>query len=273
MPTDTHTRRSVSPSGTSATARTPLERSNRGLRNALKRIIEETDSTAGRAFDWTIGALIVLSLVTFSIETLPDLSAPTRTLLRAMEVGTVAVFTMEYLLRVIVADNRIRYVTSFFGLIDLAAILPFYLTTGLDLRSLRAVRLFRLLRVLKLARYSKAVQRLHRAFHLVREEIVLFFVVACLLLYFAAVGIYYFENPAQPELFRSVIQRLWWAVATLTTVGYGDMCPITTGGRVFTFVVLMLGLGVVAVPAGLFPSALSQARREEDTARPNADNE
>jgi len=172
------------------------------------------------------------------------------------------------------AANRIRYITSFFGLIDLAAILPFYITTGLDLRSLRAVRLLRLFRVLKLARYSKAVQRLHRAFRIAREQIVLFFVVACLLLYFAAVGIYYFENPAQPEVFKSVFHSLWWAVATLTTVGYGDMYPITAGGRVFTFIVLMVGLGVVAVPAGLLASALSQARQEEaGMSRPDADHE
>jgi voltage-gated potassium channel len=83
-------------------------------------------------------------------------------------------------------------------------------------------------------------------------------------LYLSAVGIYYFENEAQPEQFKSVFHSLWWAVATLTTVGYGDIFPITAGGRVFTFFVLMVGLGVVAVPAGLVASALSKARSEED---------
>jgi len=85
------------------------------------------------------------------------------------------------------------------------------------------------------------------------------------------VGIYYFENPEQPQVFKSVFHSLWWAVATLTTVGYGDMYPVTTGGRLFTFVVLMIGLGVVAVPAGLVASALSQARREEHVPRQDSD--
>lgn len=269
MATDPETNRSGGATSASVAASSPSEKPNWRLRQALKQIIEESETAAGRVFDLTIGVLVVLSLVSFSIETVPDLSEQVRALLRAVEIGTVAIFTLEYLLRIIVADNPVGYLTSFFGLIDLAAILPFYLTTGLDLRSLRAVRLLRLFRILKLARFGKAAKRLRRAFHIVREELVLFFIVACLLLYLAAVGIYYFENPAQPELFKSVFHCLWWAVATLTTVGYGDMYPITVGGRVFTFFVLMIGIGVVAVPAGLVTSALSQARREEED--PEAD--
>jgi len=91
----------------------------------------------------------------------------------------------------------------------------------------------------------------------------LFSCVAAIMLYLSAVGIYYFENAAQPEAFKSIFHSLWWAVATLTTVGYGEVYPITIGGKVFTFFVLMLGLGVVAVPTGLVSSALSQARSEE----------
>jgi voltage-gated potassium channel len=83
------------------------------------------------------------------------------------------------------------------------------------------------------------------------------------MLYLAAVGIYYFENPAQPEVFKSVFHSLWWAIVTLTTVGYGDMFPVTTGGKVFTFVVLIIGLGLVSIPAGLVASSLSQARELE----------
>jgi voltage-gated potassium channel len=87
-----------------------------------------------------------------------------------------------------------------------------------------------------------------------------------MLLYFSAVGIYYFENDAQPEKFASVFHSLWWSVATLTTVGYGDIYPVTVGGKVFTFLVLLIGLGIVSVPAGLVASALSKARQLEDAA-------
>lgn len=92
----------------------------------------------------------------------------------------------------------------------------------------------------------------------------MFLLVALLTLYVTAVGIYYFENEAQPEAFASVFHSLWWAVATLTTVGYGDVYPVTLGGRVFTFVLLIVGLGIVAVPAGLVATALSKAREMED---------
>jgi voltage-gated potassium channel len=108
------------------------------------------------------------------------------------------------------------------------------------------------------------MRRFLRAFVIAREEVILFGIVALMLLYLSAVGIYYFENEAQPENFASVFHSLWWSVATLTTVGYGDIYPVTVGGRIFTFVVLMIGLGVVAVPAGVFASALSRVDQKEE---------
>lgn len=230
----------------------------------LKDVVEKNDTPLGRTFDLSIQLLIVLSLIAFSIETLPDLSPATRRYLYIFEVVTVTIFTVEYITRLIVADNRIQFATSFFGVIDLLAILPFFLSFGIDLRSIRAFRLLRLFRMFKLVRYSNAIQRFHRAFLIAREELVLFLFVTIILLYLAAVGIYHFEHDAQPETFKSVFHSLWWAVATLTTVGYGDVYPITPGGRIFTFLVLLIGLGVVSVPAGLVASALSKAR-EMDT--------
>ena len=99
---------------------------------------------------------------------------------------------------------------------------------------------------------------------LCQEELALFGVVSLILLYLSAVGIYYFENPVQPKHFASVFHGLWWALCTLTTVGYGDVYPVTLGGRMFTFAILVVGLGVVAVPSGLVASALTRAREEED---------
>ena len=97
-----------------------------------------------------------------------------------------------------------------------------------------------------------------------REEVVLFLCAAGIVLYLAAVGIYYFENETQPKVFASVFHSLWWAVSTLTTVGYGDVYPVTLGGKIFTFFVLLIGLGIVSVPAGLVASALSKAREMEE---------
>ena len=234
------------------------------VKQKIQNIVDDSDSAAGKLFSYFIQSLIVLSLITFSLDTLPDLSASTRRILDIIEVATVAVFTVEYLLRILVAERRVRFIFSFMGLVDLISILPFYIATGLDLRSLRVFRLFRLVRILKLVRYNEAIKRFYRAFVIAKEELILFGIVALILLYLSAVGIYYFENTAQPEHFRSVFHSLWWAVVTLTTVGYGDVYPITIGGKAFTFFVLIIGLGVVAVPTGIIASALTKVLDEEE---------
>jgi len=234
----------------------------------LRRVIEESDTKLGRLFDLCVQTLVLISLISFSVETLPDSPAQLRRVLRWIEVGTVCLFTVEYALRVAVADPKRSYVFSFFGLIDLAAVLPFYLCLGIDLRAIRIVRFLRVFRILKLARYGRAIERLRRALVIVREEMILFAAAALILLYISAVGIYYFEREAQPEQFASVFHSLWWSVITLTTVGYGDVYPITAGGRMFTIFVLILGLGLVAVPTALFASALSKVRQLESSGNP-----
>lgn len=240
------------------------------IREKLKNVIEKSNTRLGRIFDLFIQALIIVSLITFSLETLPNLSTNTRRLLRIIEIITVMIFSIEYVLRIAIADRKLKFVFSFFGLIDLFSILPFYLSTGIDLRSIRAFRLLRLFRAFKLVRYSRALQRLHRAMKIALEELVLYLMVTLMLLFFAAVGIYYFENTAQPEKFSSIFSSLWWSVVTLTTVGYGDVYPITVGGRVFTFVILLIGLGLVSLPAGIISSALTVAREMEQD-QPNCD--
>jgi len=234
------------------------------LRDKLDQILNHTDTFSGKVFDVFIQTLIVISIIKFSIDTLPNLSPSAKAMLSIAEVVVVIIFTTEYLLRLWVSRPTWKYAFSFFGIIDFLAIAPFYLALAIDLRSLRAFRLFRLLRVLKLAKYSLAAQRFHRSLCIAKEEIILFLCLTMILLFLSAVGIYYFENAAQPELYSSIFHSLWWAVATLTTVGYGDVYPITVGGRVFTFFVLLIGLGIVSVPAGLVATALNRAREIED---------
>ncbi len=228
----------------------------------LKAVVEDTDTRTGRIFNLAIQALIVLSLVSFCIETLPALSSISRKILYVIEAVTVAIFTVEYALRFYVADSRIRFVFSFYGLIDLFAILPFYISTGVDLRSIRVFRMLRLFRIFKLLRYGKAIQRFRDAFIDIKEELVVLFTATALAIYVASVGIYYFESAVQPDKFGSVFHCMWWAIVTLTTVGYGDAFPITLGGRLFTGLILVVGLGLIAVPSGLFASALAKADRD-----------
>ena len=229
---------------------------------SLKTLVEQSDTRAGRAFDITVQSLILVSLVSFSIETLPHLSKETRFCLYVVEVVTVALFTIEYGLRVIVANNRLAFVFSFYGMVDLIAILPFYMSTRVDLRAIRVLRLFRVFRIFKFMRYTQAIRRFREAFADIKEELVLYFLATALLLFLSSVGIYYFERDAQPQHFASVFHSLWWSIITLTTVGYGDVYPVTIGGRVFTGIILLIGLGVIAVPAGLLASALTKTKSD-----------
>ena len=225
----------------------------------FKQVIEENDNKWGKIVDISIQTLIVLSLISFSLDTVPDLDSEISLILEYFELISVVIFSIEYVLRVLVSSKRLKFMFSFYGLIDLLAILPFYLSTGVDLRSVRAFRLFRLFRAFKLLKYSSALSRFRIAFQSIREEMILFLFLTCILLFLAAVGIYYFENTVQPEKFTSVFDGLWWAVSSLTTVGYGDIYPITVGGKIFTFFVLMIGLGIIAVPTGLLASSLSKS--------------
>jgi voltage-gated potassium channel len=217
----------------------------------------------GRWLDVMLQVIIVINLVTLALETMPNLSDQQIYWLNLVEVVSIAIFTVEYLARCLLSRPMLRYALSFYGLIDLLSIAPFFLSVGLDLRSARALRLMRLFRLFKLTRYSKAARRYRHAFMIAKEELVLFGCAALVVLYLASVGIYHFENEAQPDKFSSVPDSMWWAVVTLTTVGYGDVYPVTLGGRLFTSVVLVCGLGFVAVPTGLLAGALAKAREQE----------
>jgi len=229
------------------------------MKQRIKNIVEINDSKASKFFAIFIQVLILISIVTFTLETTPNLEPRTYTIINIIEVFCVLVFTLEYLLRIYVTERKLKFIFSFYGIIDLLAILPFYLSFGFDLRALRALRFLRLFRVFKLVRYNRALNHFNRAIKSSREEIFLFLFITLILIYFSAVGIYYFENEAQPEHFASILDSLWWAIITLTTVGYGDVYPITAGGKIFTFFILLIGLGIVAIPTGIISSALTKS--------------
>ena len=230
----------------------------------FKKILFDQTSRKGRTFEIFIQSLIGISIVNFSIQTLPDLPERVNSFLNFIEIITVVVFSIEYVLRIVFSKSSFKFIFSFFGIIDFLAILPFYLSFGIDLRSIRAIRLFRLFRLLKLLRYSKAIDRLKIAFSNVKNELIIFSVACVLFIYFSAAGVYFFENEVQPENFKSIFHAIWWAVATLSTVGYGDVYPITIGGKIFTSIVIFLGLGLIAVPTGLIASSFGEAFRKED---------
>lgn len=216
--------------------------------------------------------LILLSAVAIAVETEPKAPPALHRLSYGFEMVLLAIFTAEYALRVYATRHPLRYVFSAWGIIDLLSILP---AIALLTPEYQAVRALRLVRLLKLFRSSHSVHRLVMAFHEVRGELAVFGVIAGLMLYVSSVGIYIFEHEAQPEVFTSIITSLWWATASFTTVGYGDMVPITPLGRLFTAFVLFIGLGIIAVPAAIVTTALLEAetnlRKRKPFKLPNPD--
>jgi voltage-gated potassium channel len=246
----------------------------------IYQVVERVDpgDRKGRAFDILIMALIVLNIGAVMLETVEDVAAPYSRFFRAFEVFSAVVFSAEYLLRLwsCTADaryrgavkGRIRYALTPLALIDLAAILPFYLEfLTVDLRFVRSLRLFRLLRVFKLARYSSSMRTLVRVLKAKHEELVVTLFVVFIMLIFAASAMYYVERDEQPDKFSSIPAAMWWGVATLTTVGYGDVFPVTPLGKMLGAVIAVLGVGLFALPTGIlasgFAEELQRTRRRE----------
>ena len=225
----------------------------------------DTSTKLGHRIELFIQILIIISIINFTVQTLPNINPTYQKVSNSIEVVSVFFFSLEYFLRLLSSKKPFKFIFSFFGIVDLLAILPFYLTLGADLKSLRAVRLFRLLRLLKFLRYGDTLKNLKQSFDNVKKELILFSAATLLLIYFSSVGIYFFENEAQPDAFSSVFSAMWWSVATLTTVGYGDIYPITTGGKIFSTFIVFIGLGLVAVPTGLIASSLTQALNKKSS--------
>ncbi len=170
-------------------------------------------------------------------------------------------FSIEYILRVYIEPRKRDFIFSFYGIIDLLAILPsLFLLPGF--RILRILRFLRIFRIFKATRFILAVDRLTEALNEIRRELLALVILSLMLVYLAACGIHYFERVEQPEEFGSILDSMWWAIVTLTTVGYGDVYPITPGGKLFTALVTLIGVGLIAIPSGLLASVLTEARVE-----------
>ncbi|MDE6725991.1 MAG: ion transporter, partial [Ruminiclostridium sp.] len=176
-----------------------------------------------------------------------------------LETISVVIFTIEYVLRVWIAENRIKYIFSLAAIIDLLAILPFFLPfVSANLVILRVFRIFRILRLFKLDRYVSALHTIFNVFRCKAHQLISSMIVVVLLMIVASVLIYNVEHDYQPEVFENALSGLWWAFATLTTVGYGDIYPVTVFGKVLSAIIALLGIGFVAVPTGIITSGFSE---------------
>ena len=220
---------------------------------------------ASSLFDWLLLSLIFLNVIAVIVGSVSRIQSLYGSFFTSFEIFSVFVFTGEYLTRIWSATTDPRYARPIMGriklmlspmvLVDLLAILPFYIVAiGFDLRFIRAFRMLRLIRVFKLGRYFEALNFIGRVMKQKKEELVLTLGFLTLLLVMASCLMYAIENALQPDAFSSIPATMWWAVATLTTVGYGDIYPITTGGKVLGSLVAILGIGLFALPAGILGS-------------------
>ena len=240
----------------------------------------EGNDIPSRVFDITVMSLILLSVLSIILESFESLAARFAPAFAGFELVTILFFTVEYAARLWTADlllpgsshPHIRYALSFMAIVDLLAILPFYLPfLSADLRFLRMLRLLRLLRmirVFKLGRYFDALRIVVKVIKDSAAQLVISILLCLFVMLFSAIVMYTVENPAQPDQFPNIIASLWWAICTLTTVGYGDVYPITAIGRFFAAVISLVGIGIIAIPTGIiaagFSSVISAAAPEED---------
>ena len=257
------------------------------IRNRIYHILEphRKGDQLSRFFDLFLIVLILLNTIAVIASTVESLHRQWHPQLYAFEIFSVVVFTLEYLARVWSATSapqtvsyrqapyrkswqqRLRYMFTPMALVDLAAIVPFYLSMFIAF-DLRILRLLRLTRLIKLGRYSRSVNLLYTVIRKELRVLAAAVSVLVIVMVLAATGMYYIEQRAQPEAFGSIPAALWWAINTLTTVGYGDVTPITPLGKIFSGAITILGVGIFALPAGILASRLSeQLRLRRDTFR------
>lgn len=254
------------------------------LRHRTYELLEPTegDDAPGRWVDIFLMTLILLNVVAVILATVEEIRSSVPLAFRLFDNFSLAVFTVEYGLRLwCCVENpryrrpvrgRIRYAFTPLALIDFVAILPLFLPfTGADLRSIRAVRLLRMLRVFKFSRYSRGVHVMLEVLKARREELVAALGMLVTLLIVSATVVYFAERNDQPDAFSSIPMAMWWGITTLTTVGYGDLTPVTTLGRIFGAIVSVGGLLLVALPTGImgagFVEEFDKYAREQELDR------
>lgn len=251
------------------------------VKELIVRLLEksEEDDKLGKAVDVALLVLILLNVIDVMLETVPAINDRMGRYFYSFEIFSVVVFSVEYVLRLWVCTvheeykgpvvGRLKYAITPMALIDLLAVLPFYLPLLFtqDLLMLRLFRLFRLLRLLKALRYSESLKVFTDVYRMKRSELAVVFMAIVFLLIMASALLFHLEHEAQPEAFSSIPASMWWGVATLTTVGYGDITPITPMGKFFGAIIALLGIGLFALPAGIIGSGFVVALRRQASSK------
>lgn len=224
-----------------------------GWRERIRHIIFDHDTAESRAFDVVLLALITFSVLLVMLETVDEIEASHGTLLLALEWIVTILFTIEYIARLATVDSKLRYARSFFGVVDLLAILPVYLSLLLpgaqSLLVIRSLRLLRVFRVFKMARWLSEANYLIRALRASSRKIAVFLIVVVLINVIVGSSMYLIEGPENG--FDSMFRGLYWSIVTMSTVGFGDIAPATPPGQVLAALLMITGYSVIAVPTGI----------------------
>lgn len=238
---------------------------------------EKHPNRYSEAFDSAITFLILLSIFGIILESYESIATAYKREFYIFEIFTIIVFSLEYLLRLWTANlkypqlspikARLKFIGSWMAIVDLVAILPFFiplLFANVDFRFIRILRIFRLLRVLKLYRYSKSLQLVIDVCIEKRHSLGVTLFVTIVLLLISSTLMYYLEHEVQPESFPDILSSFWWAIATLTTVGYGDVYPITAAGKLVSGLIAILGIILVALPTGILSAAFMEKLDDDE---------
>lgn len=237
------------------------------LRDTLYRIVFGTDTPAGKLFDLVLIYLILLSVAAVMMDSVESVNRRFGPLLLALEWGFTIAFSIEYLLRIYIYPKPLRYIFSFYGLVDLISIIPTYLSIFFHgasyLLIIRLIRVLRIFRVLKLVRYSQESEMLIRAMHASRRKILVFFWVVLVLSTVFGSLMFLVEGPERG--FTSIPKSIYWTIVTITTVGYGDITPQTVVGQVIATLAMLTGYSIIAIPTGIVSAELiEEVRRGKD---------
>ena len=220
------------------------------MRKKLHFYLTDIKNKYAIAIDVIIYSIIFIDIIDHALMTVDSMQQYAH-YFNAWDNVPLTIFSIEYILRVYSNPKRLKFIFSFWGIIDLLAIIGLSGAGPYILREIRA------LRFISLFKYEPAAMNILTAFREIKKELMYFTLMAMFMLYVSAVGVYYFENPTNSENFPDIFQSLWWAVVTLTTVCYGDISPVTHGGQIFAGIIIMIGLGIFAVPTGLIAGAFS----------------
>jgi len=239
----------------------------KSFKQKVHEIIFEADTVTGKLFDVILLAAILLSIIGVMLESVNEIDKKYHELIMAFEWGFTILFTIEYFFRIYAVNRSFKYIFSFMGIVDLLAIIPTYLIFIFPavhwMSVIRAIRLIRIFRIFKLSRYLRGAHTMQIALRSSRPKIIVFLLSVMLLVIILGTLMYIIENSARTNGFENIPNSIYWSIITLTTVGYGNIVPMTILGEIVASFIMILGYGIIAVPTGIVTAEFSRKRKEK----------